>query len=438
MPLPPKTGPRSPRVEVHTPVPPAPAGSHDAWILDRWLAPISDVHELRHQVRRGKIAARKGWVRDLTIRPGLITAEVSSDSGETHSVKIRMDVIDGPTWVAVVEAISDEAALLADLLRGRLSERLAEIFEEAGHDLFPFDLRDVSNYCSCREDAVVCTGAVATHIHFAEVIQADPMKLLHFRGKEKDWLVDEVRGKRGGVLQTATRAPTTGSQARPAAARDEAYEKASDALREGFWQRVELPPLQFSVDAEELAPGDALPVVRALGPGPGNAAPEEVIHGLVPLLRTGRIRVEQILNRAETESEAPMPEEVEAPPPSESIDDMIVGAALKKGQLTTGFVAQALGLSAREARELLQELVAHGRLKVIGKARGTRYLPPDAAVPVDGASGTSEPEPSTGGAAGDALVRSSAPRLERQDREPIPADEPGVVPTTESRDDEIA
>ncbi|MFO0746618.1 MAG: hypothetical protein U1F43_13250 [Myxococcota bacterium] len=362
---------------------PRPASAEsETWINDRWLAPVLDLPELRQQVRRGKTLARKGWVRDLTIRPGLLTAEVTSDSGETHSVKVRMDVIDGPTWVAVVEAISDEAALLADLLRGRLSQRLAEIFEEAGHDLFPFDLRDVSNYCSCREDAAVCTGAVATHIHFAEVIQADPMKLLHYRGKDKDWLVDEVRGKRGGVLQTAARGgPATGPHPRPLAARDEAFEKAGDALREGFWQKADLPTLTFSIDAAELGEADVLPVIRALGPGPGNTTPEEVIAALEPLLRTGKLRVEQILNRVETESEQPMPDEVEPLPTPESLDEMVIAAARKKGQLTTGFVAKALGLSAREARELLQELVTAGRLKVIGKARGTRYLPPEAPDP---------------------------------------------------------
>lgn len=357
-----------------------PASESETWILDRWLAPVCDLPELRHQVRRGKILARKS-VRDLTIRPGLVTAEVLSESGESHSVKVRMDIIDGPTWVAVVEAISDEAALLADLLRGRLSMRLAEIFEEAGHDLFPFDLRDVSNYCSCREDAPVCTGAVATHMHFAEVIQADPMKLLQFRGKDKEWLVDEVRGKRGGVLQTSARGATSPG-ARPLAVREEQFEKAGDALREGFWQKSDLPAMTFSISAAELAQADVLPVVRSLGPGPGDTMPDEVIAALAPLLRTGRLRVEQILNRVENESDQPIPDEVEPLPQLESLDDLVIAAARKKGQLTSGFVAKALGLSAREARELLQELVAAGRLKVIGKARGTRYLPPEAPDPV--------------------------------------------------------
>ncbi len=349
----------------------------DTWLADRWLAPVLDLPELRPQVRRGRILARKGWVRDLTIRPGLVTAEVTSDSGESHSVKIRMDAIDGPTWVAVAEAVSDEAALAADLLRGRLSERMAELFEEAGHDLFPFDLRDLSNYCSCREDAVVCTGAVATHIHLAEAMQADPMKLLQLRGRDKEWLVEEVRGRRGAML--AKLSPASAASSKLAPPRNDPSESAL-GLKDGFWVHGELPTMTFRVERGELDHEDILPVLRALGPGPGDTAPTEIIAALAPLLRTGRLRIEEVMDRSENGTEE-APLEVEPVPQPESLDDTIIQAAGQHGQLTTGFVAQALGVSTREAREYLQFLVAQGKLRVIGKARGTRYLPAGAADP---------------------------------------------------------
>ena len=362
------------------------------WIEKRWLAPILDHHaELRHQIRRGRILARKA-VRDLTIRPGLLAAEVASESGETHSVKVRMDVIDGPTWVAVVEAIADEAALAADLIRGRMSERLAEIFEEAGHDLFPFDLRDVSSYCSCREDAKVCTGAVATHIHFAEIIQADPMKLLAFRGRDKAWLEQEVRERRGGA------APAPRKESRPVAegARRDTHPKGqrvpfvieregdvnepATALKDGFWARGEVPTLNFHFEVEHLGPDEIFPIVRALGPGPGDTPPETLAQSLAPILRTARLKLDAIQNRSEHELEAPPPE-VEAIAEAEPLDEVLMAAAIRQGQLTTTMVAQALGVSAREAREYLQFLVNAGRLKIVGKARGTKYVPSDGPTP---------------------------------------------------------
>lgn len=378
-------------------------GGEDTWILNRWTAPIFDLAELRQQVRRGKVLARKGAVRDLQIRPGLLAAEVISDSGESHAVKIRMDIIDQPTWVAVVEAISSEAALAADLIRGRLSERLAEIFEEAGHDLFPFDLRDVSSYCSCREDAKVCTGAVAAHIHFAEVIQADPMKLLAFRGRDKAWLEDEVRERRGGGAAT----PLSRSSARPgqkapakngARAAGKGHARAdgreaneawlpASSLRDGFWHKKDLPTVTFQVEHEAFESGESFPVVRALGPGPGDLAPSELAEALTPLLRSPRLKIDIILERAEHESDLPPPT-LEEVPEAEPLDELLIAAARRQGQLTTGMVAQALGVSPREAREYLQFLVGAGRLRVVGKARGTRYLP----VGLDQAASAGEPE----------------------------------------------
>lgn len=357
----------------------------DGWIYDRWTAPLYDLAELRQQVRRGKILARKGNVRELQIRPGLLSAEVISDSGESHAVKIRMDIIDQPTWVSVVEAISGEAALAADLIRGRLSERLAEIFEEAGHDLFPFDLRDVSSYCSCREDAKVCTGAVATHLHFAEVIQADPMKLLAFRGRDKTWLEDEVRERRGGAAVAAPNQagkpgkPLKNGKPGKGETKGEVNESLAPAssLKDGFWERGAVPTIAFMLEHAHYEAEESFPVVRALGPGPGDLSPSELADALTPLLRVSRHRIEHILDRAEHESEAPPPP-VEAAPESEPLDDLLIAAARRQGQLTTGMVAQALGVSAREAREYLQYLVNAGKLKVVGKARGTRYLPLEA------------------------------------------------------------
>lgn len=368
----------------------------DSWIQARWLAPILDLPELRQQVRRGRVLARKA-VKDLKIRPGFLSAEVASDSGETHSVKVRMDPIDGPTWVAVIEAISAEAALAADLIRGRMSERLAEIFEDAGHDLFPFDLRDVSSYCSCREDAKVCTGAVATHIHFAEVIQADPMKLLTFRGRDKAWLEEEVRERRGGspAPQRSASRPSAseGSRREASAAKSSKSGRQSErsgeasepaiALKDGFWVRGELPTLTFRLEKERLTEDEAFPIVRALGPGPGETPPEEVAAALYPVLRTARLKLDHIQNRVEHESETPPPE-VEAVPAPEPLDEVLMSAAIRQGQLTTTMVAQALGVSAREAREYLQFLVTAGKLAIVGKARGTRYVPIVAGVPVGG------------------------------------------------------
>src|SRR5690349_20844619 len=126
------------------------------------------------------------------------------------------------------------------------------------------------------------------------------MKLLAFRGRDKTWLEDEVRERRGGTPQPSRKesrptgdgakaaAPKTGRNGRVAERSGEPHEPAI-ALKEGFWQKSELPNITFHLEGEDLPEEEAFPIVRALGPGPGDTPPEEVAAALLPLLRTARL-----------------------------------------------------------------------------------------------------------------------------------------------------
>ncbi|MGM0576843.1 MAG: IS66 family insertion sequence element accessory protein TnpA [Myxococcota bacterium] len=62
---------------------------------------------------------------------------------------------------------------------------------------------------------------------------------------------------------------------------------------------------------------------------------------------------------------------------AESLDDLLVAAAGRHGYLKTGMVADALDVSSATARRYLKWLVEEGRLRRVGKKRGTRYFPAD-------------------------------------------------------------
>ncbi|TNF28556.1 MAG: hypothetical protein EP329_17650 [Deltaproteobacteria bacterium] len=338
----------------------------------RWLESILEANELRLAVRRAKVVARKGWVRNIKVRPGLITAQVTSDTGASCDVSVRMEPID-EIWDAVLERLANEAALAADLLGGRVTDRLAFVFEEEGHDLFPFDLRDVKNFCSGHPDDPNCIDAIAVHFDFAKLITAHPMTLFEFRGRSQAELIEAMRELR----QTDTVEATVAVEPSTTSVED------GTALLDGYWERGVVPHLAFRVERTHLSETDALPVVRALGPGPGETPPEDVVRVLAPLMRTARRRMDAIHDRAESDAV----EMQEAPDPiaAESLDDLLVAAAHQHGSLTSGFVAKALGIDPREARQYLKWLVDEGRLAVVGRARGTKYLPIGADLPAESA-----------------------------------------------------
>jgi len=48
------------------------------WWSQRWMDCVMEARELRARVRKGRVLARRGRVGAIEVRPGLVTAQVSS------------------------------------------------------------------------------------------------------------------------------------------------------------------------------------------------------------------------------------------------------------------------------------------------------------------------------------------------------------------------
>ncbi len=368
-------------------------------IADQFLQWIRDDERItaryRVDIRRGRILARKGAVRRVEILPGRLAAEVASDSGDVHMVTIRMDPIEKSEWDRIITAIAADAELAADILHGRLSGRIQALFDDAIPGLFAFDDQECRAFCTCQAGGDICMGIIAVAQHFAEVMQADPMKLLHYRGREWEALKKELRERRGGGTTTAPGAE--------AVTHDPLFSVAS-SLQSNFWEGGPLPEMSFDIrpDPSWSEPGTAapggswtatpstLPVLRSLPVAPLNTKPEDVVAALEPIVRAVRLRLTAALERHEPEPETggataarPTPEATvadtstatESGEPEPPLDDVIIAAAEARGELTVPFVAKALGITQKAAREQLDGLVAAGRLAVDGKGRAIRFTP---------------------------------------------------------------
>jgi uncharacterized Zn finger protein len=365
-------------------------------IADQFLQWIRDDERItaryRVDIRRGRILARKGAVRRVEILPGRLAAEVASDSGDVHVVTIRMDPIEKGEWDRIITAIAADAELAADILHGRLSGRIQALFDDAIPGLFAFDDQECRAFCTCQAGGDICMGIIAVAQHFAEVMQADPMKLLHYRGREWEALKKELRERRGG----GAAAPQAGE----AAVHDPLFSVAS-TLQAGFWEVGELPEMSFDIrpDPSWSEPGagvpagawsgtpSTLPVLRSLPVAPLNTRPEDVVAALDPIVRAVRLRLTASLERHEHDLEtatatprlapAETRDAVEeaASETAESLDDVIIAAAGTRGELTVPFVAKALGITQKAARDHLDALVAEGRLAIDGKGRSVRFTP---------------------------------------------------------------
>ena len=337
----------------------------NAWWGERWNDLITEPRDLRVKVRKGRIVARRGRVSNVQVRPGLITAQVGLDSGGATSVRLRQRPIDEATWDRVTAALAAEAGNAAMLLAGRISQSMREVFIEEGAEVLAFDHHDLTYYCTCPDDSALCLHAVAVHFALGGAVASDPFLLLEFRGRSRDALVEAVRAAQPTLVDDGL-----GDALEP----EEKLTEAIDTLKDGYWEAGVIPHLAFRVQRHRTEDEDELPVVRALGPGPGQVAPDVVAEVLTPLLRMAHSRVEHLAQAAaEDDSIADAPDPTQA----DTLDEVLIAAAFQHGFLTSTMVSSALGITTQDARRYLQWLVQEGRLESAGRARGTKYLPVD-------------------------------------------------------------
>lgn len=258
-----------------------------SWWSRRFLE-VLESFALGTRLTRGRAYARAGQVLTLDVAPGAVTAEVQGSRPRPYQVRIELARFPEPVWAGLEEALAAQAFFSARLLAGDLPAELEELFTAAGAPLFPAAVGELTQHCSCPDVAVPCKHLAATFYLLAEAFDADPFRLLHWRGRGRDELLDRLRARRGAA--TSPGAPTTaapvGTSVGPATGRSADTPTAGSAApRAAGTGRVlgdlPAPPLTDQVDRFWLPPvplpdrpptlaTDPELVLRQLGP-PGSA-----------------------------------------------------------------------------------------------------------------------------------------------------------------------
>ncbi|MDG4799415.1 SWIM zinc finger family protein [Micromonospora sp. WMMD980] len=269
-----------------------------SWWSRRFLA-VLESFALGSRLTRGRAYARRGQVLRLDVSPGLVTAEVQGSRPRPYPARIGLAAYPEEVWRRIEEELAGQAFFSARLLAGDLPAELEELFAAAGAPLFPTEFGELTQRCGCPDFAVPCKHLAATFYLLAEAFDADPFRLLHWRGRSRADLLDRLRTLRGvrsggaaapsdvGVHGTASAGPTDAMDpAGPAdrsvgtpvpvtgAARALAGLPAVDPAEEldRFW----LPPVALPDRPPTLDTGPEL-LLRQLGPpdpeigGPGLA-----------------------------------------------------------------------------------------------------------------------------------------------------------------------
>ncbi len=225
------------------------------WWATRWIEALERLMD-SGRLQRGRTYARKGQVLALEETRRGVEARVQGSRPNPYVVKIELAALGDKQWEAVLDALAERAAFVADLLAGEMPVEIESVFQAARVGLFPDKAGELDMRCSCPDLAAVCKHIAATHYILAERLDADPFLLFRLRGRDEAEIMAALRARQA-------RAGDGDGDAPPELDPDAAPALAD--LVDGFWRAGRgLDGLATDI-APPLLP---LPVLKRLGPPP--------------------------------------------------------------------------------------------------------------------------------------------------------------------------
>ena len=218
----------------------------ESWWSKRFITVLESFPNLGGRLGRGRSYARAGQLLDLSIEPGLVRSRVQGSLDTPYRIEVRLATYDAPTWTRIEQAMAAQALFLARLLAGEMPQQIEEAFTAAGAPLFPTRSQDLRMSCSCPDATVPCKHIAATFYLLAEEFDADPFRILHWRGRDRATVLANLRSLREAA------APTRATRRSSRAAAKHARTRTQNAGSVGIGAAAALRDLT-SPDLEEAA-----------------------------------------------------------------------------------------------------------------------------------------------------------------------------------------
>lgn len=167
------------------------------WWGERFIA-VLEKSGMGGRLQRGKTYARQGQVISLEVDAGVVSALVQGSRARPYRVRIGATAFGKAEWAAVEKELAGNVWYLARLLAGEMPEDIEEVFARLGLRLFPAGPRELSMDCTCPDWGVPCKHLAAVFCLLAESFDADPFRILAWRGRTREDLLANLTAVSGG------------------------------------------------------------------------------------------------------------------------------------------------------------------------------------------------------------------------------------------------
>jgi len=123
-----------------------------------WNRNLEQYEVYASRLKRGRSYVKNGFVMDLQVEKGAISALVYGSS--LYEVTINVRPLDADRWAELKNTCSGEVSSLVGLLQGKLPPAVMSAVTRTGTGLFP-EPEDIKFICSCPDYAEPCEHAAA-------------------------------------------------------------------------------------------------------------------------------------------------------------------------------------------------------------------------------------------------------------------------------------
>lgn len=159
-----------------------------------WCRNLERYSDYSNRLPRGRTYVRNGYVIDLKISPGEVTAQVMGSSLYQITVSIRE--VAAAHWQAIARDCARSIDTLVELLQGQLSTSVMERITRPGTGLFPSPT-EISFTCSCPDSAAMCKHVAAALYGIGARLDSAPELLFGLRKVDAKELI--ARAGEGGT-----------------------------------------------------------------------------------------------------------------------------------------------------------------------------------------------------------------------------------------------
>ena len=151
-----------------------------------WCTNLERYSDYEYRLPRGRSYVRNGFVVDLQITKGEITARVSGS--DLYNVKIAIAPVKAACWKSICRDCAGSIDSSVELLQGRLAKGVMDRVCREGDGLFPSP-KEIKLSCNCPDWADMCKHVAAALYGVGARLDEKPQLLFVLRGVDESELL---------------------------------------------------------------------------------------------------------------------------------------------------------------------------------------------------------------------------------------------------------